>query len=254
MTLKTSIQLLAALIFLGCKPKVFNMSGPAMESTIMTDTKIYIDRDKSPVRNDIIAYHMPSDVSSVFVLRMIAQPGDTLQILNGQIAINGEPVEDAPGVQFNYYLSTRKPVNEQFFIGNGINAFSSIQDGYLVFTTEQNASELKKQKFITSISRVIDSVDTKTPNLFDDFQGWNKDNLGPLYVPKAGDRLSAEHLVRYASTIEKFENTDISGLGEYTFRKSYCFVMGDNRDNAMDSRYIGLIPMDQVMGTVHVLF
>ena len=34
----------------------------------------------------------------------------------------------------------------------------------------------------------------------------------------------------------------------YTIQKDYYFMMGDNRDDSLDSRYWGLIPEDFILG------
>ncbi|MCS6809626.1 MAG: S26 family signal peptidase, partial [Bacteroidota bacterium] len=40
----------------------------------------------------------------------------------------------------------------------------------------------------------------------------------------------------------------------YTVERDYCFGMGDNRDNSLDSRYWGFIPMDDVVGTPLIVY
>jgi len=57
-------------------------------------TDKYIVQGKGPKRGDIIVFEYPIDPSKDFIKRVIGVGGDTIQIINKRILVNGQPLEE----------------------------------------------------------------------------------------------------------------------------------------------------------------
>ncbi len=99
-------------------------------------------------------------------------------------------------------------------------------------------------------------------------QGWTIRDFGPMYIPGAGDRipLNAETVKFYGAQIEYETGCRPDAIDgrvliggqpyeEYEFRTDWYFFGGDNVLNSKDSRYVGLVPEDYIVGVAdRILF
>ncbi|MBC8524418.1 MAG: signal peptidase I [Chlorobium phaeobacteroides] len=178
-------------------------------------TDIRLPQVDSVERGDIIVFKFPKDRSLNYIKRCIAVSGDTLEIKDRTVLINGQ--------------ATALPEHAQFLAG-------SMPAGY------------------------------PDQQIFPRYAGFNKDNYGPLRIPRKGDvvSLNEDSYYLYAALIREEGHTiavpggrilvDGKPADTYTIEQNYYFALGDNRDNSLDSRFWGFLSERDVVGQALMVY
>jgi signal peptidase I len=116
-------------------------------------TKIRLPGFTKPKRGDVIVFIFPDDRAKDFIKRLIALPGDVVEIKDGKIYIN-DKVFDDPNIRNTYYYNRgeygaldtpiRVPEGKYFVLGD--NSGSSHDSRYWGFVDEKDL--LGKAEFI----------------------------------------------------------------------------------------------------------
>ncbi|MDR1557077.1 MAG: signal peptidase I [Tannerellaceae bacterium] len=176
-------------------------------------------------RNDVVVFNMPyprdentmeMHIMRYYIKRCIGLPGDTLQIRKGRYEVRGIAID----------------------LGN-----------------------IDAQRRLGYKDKGRERIRYCFP--FDSVMGWNMLEFGPMYIPRKGDaiRMSYIHYLSYKNLIEwEMQETltcrdsvvylNNQPVNEYTFKKNYYFMAGDNVESSKDSRYWGLAPEEYLVGKV----
>lgn len=205
--------MILSLVVQGTKALRYSRSAtPANEPSLKEDSRFFNSNLVTPKMLNFICFKTDkSNPTGEIVFRICGVGGDIVEVRNGDLFVNNLPKDDNLNLKHNYSIQRKE--------------YDGIKDKFdldedLLYTQEDTLVFTLPDKFVAEnkipLKRYILSKGETNSEIKKAFgNDWNQDNFGPVRVPE----------------------------------NSY-FVLGDNRNNALDSRYLGFIPKSNVIATV----
>ena len=194
----------------------------SMEKTILPGDYLLVQRGGAPVRGEMIVFEFPgmrdqvkADEKQYYVERCMGMAGDTFEIRDAKVFVDGEEVSEPPTLQLDHLHPV--PPDDRF------RTFPS-GAGF----TRDNWGPMR-------VPKRGDRIPMNDSTYY----------LWEIFIRREGHAIEKS---------EGRIAIDGKGATSYVVERDYCIGLGDNRSNSLDSRYWGFVPVASVAGSPRYIY
>ena len=223
-----------------------------------------------------LAVHAP-DKTDNYIKRCIGVSGDTLQIKQGDVYIDGVKQAPPPESLMPYVIETKTELLDADAVKEmyGVDLYDPEKsqkigtNKYQLYLTPVALKKMQENGLLKSAAPILADTAYYDPS-FNSYvirNAWTLDNYGPIWIPKKGATLplTEQNYPIYERPIRVYEHNNfemrngkfyLNGkeVTAYTFKMNYYWMMGDNRHGSQDSRFWGFVPEDRVVGKAALIW
>jgi signal peptidase I len=214
-----AIILIPAAIFFFFFAQFVKVPTGSMANTILPGETLVVNKYFSRIdRGDIIIFYYPRDTSVRYVSRVTGLPGESIEISDDKVFINGQELAE--------HRAQVEPQSAEDASPLKIIRDEGGQSAWTVYYYKQEE-------------------DDSIYGLFD-MAGYGVRQ--PFRVPVKGDPVPEE--IADDPDARRVYDTD----GDSLYDSDQYFVLGDNRDNSQDSRFWGTVPKQSITGKPFLIY
>lgn len=224
---------------------------------------------------DIVVFNAPAGYGPIeerrpTIKRVAGLPGDTIEMRDGDLFVNGEQVI-APASSLRLWevhlnAGFAMPSEERMAAIGITGRVDRTGRRRLVEATRESAMRLQREPGVDEVSPLVRSAGEAEAS-FPAALHYGVDRYGPLVIPQRGATipLTDSTWARYHDTIRRHEGVEVrrgarvfeinnAPADSFRFQQDYLFVLGDNRSASADSRTWGFVPMRHVIGRAALIY
>lgn len=204
------------------------------------------------------------------IQRIVARPGDTVQVVDGALVVNSDESADSRHAVATYCLNKRVPYTDLRAMRQANEALGdyarpdtlpraqTFRDGHTAHAdttairlpVRQRCQQWQRQTFAPVPANLPDARCYPHSPTFK----WNAYQWGPLRLPRKGDAidLTPANVLLYGPLVREHEGVELTPKRgcSYTFKMSYYMTLCDDRDVLSDSRAFGPMPESRILSYV----